>query len=126
MFSFCTSNVNEGDIGIDLSEIEFIGKWKNTTLDASKLGENIETLIFVNDSIAEIHLISPAGKKKVIGNWKYGHKTEIMKIIGLAIESDVMVSYNQDDNHLNILVFKLKEDNNEVKMVGNDLEFVKQ
>ncbi len=106
---------------------ELIGKWNQ--VGGGELSKDqdfkIKSIQLVNDSVAEIKLVGTDGEKLIFGEWQNGYKKELKKL-HLTFESDVMVTYNTDKNHSNVLMFRISQENNKKIMSSNDLKFEKE
>jgi hypothetical protein len=130
LFIGCSNQRAESVENRHYTSAELIGQWTQVNHDNffNCLNPKIKFIKFVNDSIVVIRLSEPTGERTILGKWENGFKKEIkvLKVMQLEIISDVKISYQTDDHHLNWLVMKVGEAKGKTIMTTLNLKFVKE
>lgn len=124
LFTFCANKKSEENSERIFTNVELIGKWNQMNIDESLKDKDskIKSIHLVNDTIAEIHLI---GKRVIKGKWENGFEKK-SEDLGLAIKSDIKITYNTDKQNANILLLKVSEKNKKLIMSAYELQFEKE
>lgn len=126
-FTFCTNQRSEISRDRNYTSDELIGKWKQVSTD-NPLNDTklkIESIQFVNDSVAEVQILESTGVRKVFGKWEKGFKKGI-KLLDISFESDIKLSFSPEDNNFYNLVFLLGEENKKTIMTAYPYKFEKE
>lgn len=111
----------------EYSVSELLGKWNRDNPKKSPTEENheIEFIQLVNDSIAELGIKDSTGERVIKGTWNNHFKKEIGST-GMAIESDIRLTYYIDDHHSHMLLLNIHEKNDHLFMSVGDYNFQKE
>lgn len=123
LFTFCANRKSEENSERLFTNVELIGKW-NQIMDESLKNKSskIKSIHLVNDTVAEIHLID---EKVLMGKWEDRFEKESADL-GIAIESDIKITYNTDNQNANILLLKVFEKDTKLIMSAYELQFEKE
>lgn len=126
-FTFCVNNESQNNGKKGYTSVQLFGKWVAVSSSESlnKKGSKIESIRFVNDSIAKIQLIDSAGERIINGSWENGFEKN-WKNSGLVFKSDIRITYYPNKQNKNILLLKVSEKNNSLFMGGNKIKFKKE
>lgn len=103
---------------------ELIGKWKQLNSDTNPEIQSIELL---KDGNAKIQLIDSIGARTINGTWENGfQKNTTSSHNFLQIESDILIRYFSDKNHINVLAFRVDEENKKILMDSGELKLEKE
>jgi len=111
----------------DFTITELLGTWNRIESKESLKDKNpkIESIQFVNDSVAEIKLIDSNEKRIVIGKWKKEFEKDYKKI-NLEVKSDIQIIYYPKKNHKVVLLLKTTEENKKAIITGYKMKFEKE
>jgi len=106
---------------------ELLGKWKQVTPheSLSDTDSKIAYIQLMNDSIAKIQVRDANGEREITGKWETNYEKQLKKL-RIGIKSDIRVTWFQNDNHLQWLLLKLREENEQLTMTGRNYTFKKE
>ncbi|WP_167619701.1 hypothetical protein [Maribellus sediminis] len=126
-FIFCMPQKNDDKQNQTISTANLLGKWNqiNKIKLKQEVSPKVEFFQLLNDSVVDIQLVDSAGRRKVTGKWENGFTQQIASS-NIEFRGDIKITYNLNDNHRNILVLKLSEDNGKTIMLANNYKFEKE
>ncbi|SHG55782.1 hypothetical protein SAMN05444483_11629 [Salegentibacter echinorum] len=126
-FIFCVNKESQNNGEKGYTNVQLFGKWAavSSSESSNKKGSKIESIRFVNDSIAKIQLIDSAGERIINGTWENGFEKN-WKSSGLVFKSDIGITYYPNKQNKTILLLKIFEKNKKIIMSGNELQFEKE
>ena len=111
----------------NLTITELLGKWNRIETSESNKDKKatIESIQFVNDSVAKVQLIDSNENRIVIGKWKKEFEKDYEKL-NLEVKSDIQIIYYPKKNHKAILLLKTTEENKKAIITGYKMKFEKE
>lgn len=127
ILTFCTFQSSENNSERSYTSAELLGKWNRSYSFKSLLETDvkIESIHFVNDSIAELQINNSTGERKITGTWEKNFEKGIGKT-GIKINSDIRITYFLDENHPYMLLLSLSEKKGELIMFAGNYTFQKE
>lgn len=130
IFTSCIFEKKEADI-VKIEMSELLGSWIQTSsiIEGSENPKKgvIHKINFKDDFTAEIEIIDSMGYRNILGNWEINKEYLIgSEYPNVTFISDVILQFNWNDNHRQILALKFEEKNNKKMLTVHENTFEKE
>ncbi len=127
---FERENNNKPDV-VNFNTTELVGHWIRTNKidEIQKKSKEILVPKFIlkDNFTAEIQILDSTGNKTIFGNWKVKEEQEDgSKNFNILLDSDIVLIFDVDNNHRQMIALSVEEINNENILVSQIGEFKKE